>query len=159
MLASLGSFALSFRGDGGQGADAQFHLALTYDLVGAARLDSKVRFAVLEQKAPGLDAAIRKDGVPLYSPHLVDTLETSPALLAEIGRAPRGVIFAQWLNLVLAHPGLYLRERGPVFGWGLAPPDLLVCHPDVVGVDGPKEVLDGLGLAPRMTARDRFLYF
>jgi hypothetical protein len=159
MLSSLGSFALSFHGDDGDGADAQLRLAQTYDLVGAARLDPTVRFAVLEQKAPALDSAIRKDGVPLYSPHLVDTLETSPALIAEIGRAPRRVIFAQWLNLVSAHPGLYLRDRAPVFRWVLAPPDLLLCHPDMVGVDGPKEVLHALGLAPRMTARDRFLYF
>jgi hypothetical protein len=58
-----------------------------------------------------------------------------------------------------AHPGLYLRERAPVFRWVLALPNLLLCHPDVVGLDGPKDILHALGLAPRITARDRFLYF
>ena len=92
---------------------------------------------MLEQRAPALDAAIRKDGVALYSPHLVDTLEQSPALTDAIYHAPPGVVFAQWRHLVFIHPGLYLRERLPVFRWVVAPPDLLSCHPDVVGVDGP----------------------
>ena len=80
-------------------------------------------------------------------------------MTAAIGRAPQGVIFAQWRDLVFAHPGLYLHERWPVFRWVIAPPDLLVCHPDVVGVDGPPEVLKQLGLTAHMRPQDRFLYF
>jgi hypothetical protein len=158
-LTAGANFALSFRGDGGQGAAAQLRLAQTYDLVGAMRLDSSLRLKVLEQRAPALDSAIRANGVELYSPHLVDTLETSPTLISAVGRAPRGVIFAQWRELVLAHPGLYLRERWPVFRWVIAPPDLLVCHPDVVGVDGPPDVLKQLGLKAQIRPQDRFLYF
>jgi hypothetical protein len=158
-LTAGANFALGFNGDGGQGANAQLRLAQTYDLVGAARLDPSLRFKVLEQRAPALDAAIRADGVALYSPHLVDTLETSPALISAIGRAPPGVIFAQWRELVFAHPGLYLHERWPVFRWVIAPPDLLVCHPDVVGVDGPPDVLNQLGLKAHLRPQDRFLYF
>ena len=159
VVASFANFALSFRSDGGQGAEAQLHLALTYDLAGAAKRDPRIRFSTLEAKAPGLDRAIRKDGVALYSPHLVDTLESSPALLAEIGRAPPGTIFTAWRDLVLRHPALYLTMRWPVFRWVVAPPDLLQCHPDVVGVDGPKEVLAALGLHAEMRPQDRFLYF
>jgi hypothetical protein len=40
-----------------------------------------------------------------------------------------------------------------------SPPDLLQCHPDVVGVDGPKEVLAALGLHAEIRPQDRFLYF
>ena len=158
-LTAGANFALGFMGDGGQGATAQLRLAQTYDLVGAARLDPSLRFEVLEQRAPVLAAAIRTDGVALYSPHWVDTLEASPALTTAIGRAPQGVIFAQWRDLVLAHPGLYLRERWPVFRWVIAPPDLLVCHPDVVGVDGPADLLKQLGLTAHIRPQDRFLYF
>ncbi len=61
-------------------------------------------------------------------------------------------------NWCSAHPGLYLRQRLPVFRWVLAPPDLLVCHPDVVGVDGPPDAMKMLGLAPHIRAQDRFLY-
>jgi hypothetical protein len=61
--------------------------------------------------------------------------------------------------LVLQHPALYLKVRWPVFHWVLAPPDLLQCHPDVVGVDGPKDVLNALGLKEQIRPQDRFLYF
>jgi hypothetical protein len=134
-------------------------LAQSYDLAGAIRLDPSIHLTVLEQRAPNLDAAIRKEGVALYSPHLVDTLEKSSVLTNAIYDAPPGAVFAQWRRLVLGHPGLYLRERLPVFRWVLAPPDLLVCHPDVVGVDGPADMMKTLGLTPHIRAQDRFLYF
>ena len=159
VISAAANFALSFRSDGGEGARSQLRLAQTYDLVGAARLDPAIRFPVLEAQAPRLDAAIRKDGVPLYSPLLVDTLEPAVPLQTEIGRAPPGVIFAAWGDLVLRHPSLYLKVRWPVFHWVVAPPDLLQCHPDVVGVDGPKEVLSALGLKEQIRPQDRFLYF
>lgn len=154
----LANHALGLRGDHGQGASDQLRLAQTYDLVGAIRLDPSIHLTVLEDRAPALDAAIRKDGVALYSPHLVDTLEGSSALTNAIYHAPPGAIFAQWRQLVFGHPALYLRERLPVFGWVLAPPDLLVCHPDVVGVDGPPEEMKALGFKPHIRAQDRFLY-
>jgi hypothetical protein len=163
LLASLAlmvcaNFALSFRGDHGQGAADQLRLAQSYDLVGAIHLDPSIHLTVLEQRAPDLDAAIRKDGVALYSPHLVDTLENSDTLTNAIYHAPQGVVFAQWRQLILTYPVVYLRQRLPVFGWVLAPPDLLVCHPDVVGVDGPPDEMKFLGLKPHIRAQDRFLY-
>ncbi len=157
-LAAIANFGLSIRSDGGEGAAEQLRLAQVYDLVGAARRDPSVRFEVLERKAPRLNAAIRKDGVALYSPHLVDTLENSTTLTREIYGAPPGVIFAQWFDLILEHPILYLRERLPVFGWLVAPPDPLLCHPDVVGVDGPPDLLRQLDLRPRIRPQDRVLY-
>jgi hypothetical protein len=159
VISGIANFALSFRSDGGDGARSELRLAQTYDLVGAARLDPAITFPMLERKAPRLDAAIRKDGVPLYSPLLVDTLEPAVPLQTEIGRAPPGAIFAAWSALVLQHPALYLKVRWPVFHWVLAPPDLLQCHPDVVGVDGPKDVLNTLGLKEQIRPQDRFLYF
>lgn len=157
-LMGCANFALGFRGDHGQGAADQLRLAQSYDLVGAIHLDPSIPLTVLEQRAPNLDAAIRKDGVALYSPHLVDTLENSATLTDAIYHAPPGAVFAQWRQLILSHPGLYLRQRLPVFGWVLAPPDLLLCHPDVVGVDGPPDEMKTLGLKPHIRAQDRFLY-
>jgi hypothetical protein len=159
VVMGVSNFALGLRSDHGQGAADQLRLAQTYDLVGAVRLDPSIHLTALEQRAPNLDAAIRKDGVALYSPHLVDTLEGSSILTNAIYRAPPGAVFAQWRQLVLDHPGLYLRERLPVFRWVLAPPDMLVCHPDVVGVDGPPEMMKALGLSAHIRAQDRFLYF
>lgn len=157
-LVAAGNFALSFHSDHGEGASEQLRLAQTYDLVGALRLDPSVRLEMLEARAPALDAAIRKDGVRLYSPRLVDTLEQSATLTNAIYHAPPGVVFAQWRQLVLVHPGLYLRERAPVFRWVVAPPDLFVCHPDVVGVDGPADMLKALGLTEQVRPQDRLLY-
>jgi hypothetical protein len=151
------NFALSFRGDNGEGRSEQIRLAQTYDMVGAVRLDPGIHLAVLEKEAPALNAAIRKDGVALYSPRLVDTLEQSDTLTQAIYHAPSGVVFAQWRQLILSHPGLYLRERWPVFRWVVAPPDLIACHPDVVGVDGPKDMLKSLGLKAQIRPQDRLL--
>jgi hypothetical protein len=159
MVMVAANLALGLRTDHGKGASDQLRLAQTYDLVGAVRLDPSLRLSVLEERAPHLGDMIRKDGVALYSPHLVDTLENSDRLTDAIYHAPQGVVFAQWRQLVFAHPILYLRERLPVFRWVLAPPDLLVCHPDVVGVDGPREEMKSLGLKPHIRAQDRFLYF
>lgn len=159
VISLCANFALSLRSDGGEGAASQLRLAQTYDLVGVAKLDPAIRFPVLEEKAPRLDAAIRKFGVPLYSPRLVDTLEPAKPLQTEIAHAPPGAIFATWRDLVVDHPVLYLKMRWPVFRWLIAPPDLLQCHPDVVGVGGPKEVLGTLGLTAQVRPQDRLLYF
>ena len=142
-LVAAANFALSFRGDHGAGASEQLRLAQAYDLVAAVRLDPSLRLEEFETHAPALDAAIRKDGVVLYSPQLVDTLEQSAPLTQASYGAPPGVVFTQWRHLVFSHPGLYLRERLAVFRWVVAPPDIILCHPDVVGVDGPAD------LAPR----------
>ena len=152
------NYGLSLRSDHGEGASEQLRLAQTYDLVGAVRLDPSVHLDVLEKRMPALDAAIRKDGVALYSPRLVDTLEQSATLTNAIYHAPPGVVFAQWRQLVFSHPGLYLRERLPVFRWVVAPPELIVCHPDVVGVDGPADLLKALGLKEQIRPQDRLLY-
>ena len=163
LLASLAivvgaNVALGFRSDHGEGASEQLRLAQAYDLVGAIHLDPSIHLGVLEKRAPTLDTAIRTDGMRLYSPRLVDTLEQSDTLTQAIYHAPSGVVFAQWRQLVFSHPGLYLRERWPVFRWVVAPPDLIVCHPDVVGVDGPSDMLKTLGLKEQMRPQDRLLY-
>jgi hypothetical protein len=158
LMIVLANFALSFKSDGGEGAAQQLRLAQAYDLVGAVHLDPSIRLNVLERRAPNLDAAIRTDGVTLYSPRLVDTLETSDRLTNAIYGAPPGVVFAQWRQLIAFHSGLYLRERLPVFRWVVAPPDIFVCHPDVVGVDGPPEMLKALGLKAHIRPQDVFLY-
>jgi hypothetical protein len=158
VLVGLVNLGLRPRTDGGVGAQSQLRLAQTYDLVGAARLDQGLRFPVLETRMPALANAIRKDGVAIYSPRLVDTLENSTVLTNAIYHAPSGAIFAAWGDMILTHPLLYLKERGPVFRWVTAPPDLLVCHPDVVGVDGPADLMAKLGLTEGIRPHDRFLY-
>ena len=158
VLIAGANFALSFKSDHGEGASEQLRLAQTYDLVAAVRLDPTIRLELFEKQAPSLNAAIRKDGVALYSARLVDTLEQSAFLTEAIYHTPPGLVFAQWRQLILSHPGLYWRERLSVFRWLVAPPDLIVCHPDVVGVDGPADMLKSLGLKEQIRPQDRLLY-
>jgi len=157
-LVVAGNLALALRSDHGEGATNQFLEALTFDLVGSVRMDPSVRLTILERQAPNLEAAIRKDGIRLYSPHLMDTLEDSQAMIHAIRHAPLGVVLAQWKQVVLEHPGVYLRQRLPVFGWVIAPPDLLVCHPAIVGVSGPADVMKSLGLTHYTRHQDVLLY-
>ena len=117
------NFALGFRSDHGQGAiptSCAWRKPMTWLAPFVWILPSIL--TVLEKQAPTLDTAIRKDGVALYSPHLVDTLENSSVLTHAIYHAPPGAVFAQWRHLVLSHPGLYLRERlaGLPLGGGAA---------------------------------------
>lgn len=158
ILVLAGNLALGLRSDHGKGNARQFYKALTFDLTGVLRLDPSIRLTILEQKAPDLEAAIRKDGIRLYAPHLMDTLEGSQFLIDSIYRAPPGVVFAQWRQVVLEHPGTYLRHRLPVFRWVVAPPELMTCHPAVVGVSGPADVLESLGMTHYTRRQDVLLF-
>jgi uncharacterized protein (TIGR03382 family) len=65
-----------------------------------------------------------------------------------------GLIAAQWKDLILRHPLLYLRARARVFEWVFLTPDPADCVLIYAGVDGPAEEMADLGLAPRRTTRD-----
>ena len=148
---------LSLRGDKGAGADAEIRRAQAYDLIGALVRAPDLALPALDQKDPALAALMRHDGVRLYSPRLNDTLEQSPALKNAIEAAPAGLVFSQWENLWLAHPGLYLAQRWPVFVWVLATPDVAQCHPAFVGIEGDPAQLRALGLTPRIRPQDHLL--
>jgi hypothetical protein len=153
-----GNLALGLRSDHGRGNAQQFRKALTFDLTGMLHADPAIELPILKQQAPYLEAAIRKDGIRLYSPHLMDTLEESQTLIDSIDRAPPGVVFAQWRQVVLEHPGVYLRQRLPVFRWVVAPPELMACHPAVVGVSGPADTLESLGMTHYTRRQDVLLF-
>jgi hypothetical protein len=110
----------------------------------------------IDGPAPRLSHLMRGDGVRLYSPLLNDTLEQSPALLEAADKAP-SLLAAQWKDLLLRHPGLYLAERWPVFRWTVAPPDVAQCHPAFAGIDGDPADLKALGLSARVRPQDAML--
>ena len=151
------SAALALRGDGNQGANAQIRRAQAYDLIGALKQAPGLSLPGLDTKDSRLSSLMRSDGVRLYSPLLNDTLEQSDALMDAISDAPDGLIFAQWANLLLAHPGVYLAQRWPVFVWVLASPDVARCHPAFAGVEGDPAQLRALGLTARLRPQDLFL--
>jgi hypothetical protein len=158
-LVIAGNAALSLRGDDRRGTTAQLYEALTFDLAGILHADPSIALPILKQRAPYLETALRKDGIRLYSPHLMDTLEASPALLDAIDRAPPGVLLAQWRQAVINHPGAYLSHRLPVFRWVIDPPDRKICYPAVIGVSGPADMMKSLGLTTRIRKQDMGLYW
>ncbi len=145
------------QGDGGKGAALEIRYAQGYDLVGALRKDATLELPALRAADPKLEGLLRTRGVAHYSDHLIDTYANDPPLSAAIEASPKGAIFAAWRELVLGHPGLYLRQRWPVFRQVLATPDIRVCRPLYFGVDGPPDVMEQLGMARRWNSRDTAL--
>ena len=156
-LIATATLALDRHSDGGQGAQAEIQRGQLYDLVGALKASPGLALPVLDRAAPRLSRLMRGDGVRLYSPMLNDTLESSPALIDAGSAVPATLLFAQWEDLLLHHPGLYLAERWTVFRWTVAPPDVSQCHPAFAGIDGDPADLKALGLAPRIRPQDAAL--
>jgi hypothetical protein len=157
LLLVCGTLALATRSDGGDGLRAEIVRAQAYDLIGALKISPGLALPLLDRTDPSLSQRMREDGVRLYSPALNDTLEQSPDLMEAVSAAPSGLLFAQWKELVLDHPGLYLRARWPVFRWTVAAPDVSQCHPAFVGIEGDAVQLKALGMTPRIRPRDRIL--
>jgi hypothetical protein len=148
------SSALAVRSDGGEGPRAQLKLLRLYDLVGAVAAQPSLPLDRLAADDPELEKRIRTDGVRLYTPERNDTLVGSSALQSALADAEPEWLSAQWYDLVLHHPWLYLKVRAAAFGWVFFTPDIAACRPVFVGVEGPAGEMGDLGLSPRKDARD-----
>ena len=71
---------------------------------------------------------------------------------------PDEAIKAEWLDLIVEHPGIYLKTRFADFRWVFAAPVIDRCLPVHVGVDGPPEHLDKLGMEARRDRDDQELF-
>lgn len=138
----------------GQGPAKQIEELQAYDLIGALKSNPALRFPAIEKNDPKLNTMMRTKGVAFYNPERRDTLLLSPALQSAILNAKKGVIAQSWRDLVLHHGWTYLRIRADVFRWVFLTPDLRLCVPYIVGVDGPHDDMKHLGLAQRYDDRD-----
>jgi hypothetical protein len=112
---------------------------------------------VLRTRAPKLEALLRDDGAPVYSPSRIDTL-ADPIFTETDGRpALAQPVAAQWRALILRHPLLYLRQRAAAFRWVLLTPKPTECVMAETGVDGDPDALAAAGLKERESARDKAL--
>jgi hypothetical protein len=146
--------ALDARLTGSHGVTEQWEHLEIYDVVGAVAADPRYRLGVLADRAPWLASMLRDDAVPAYSPSRIDSLEDD--ILDPLDHRP-GVaapIAAQWRDLVLRHPLLYLRVRAAVFRWTLLTPRPAECVMVSTGVDGDAGALVAARLAERQTPRD-----
>jgi hypothetical protein len=150
-----GEALLARRGDRGADAADEIRVAQSYDLAGMMARDPGLRPARLEAEAPALARLLRTRGAALYTPVWIDPLMNDPALHTAIDAAPPGLIFAQWRDALLRHPGLYLATRWTAFAWVLGTPDRQACHALFTGVDGDPRLMAALGLKHTWRPQDR----
>jgi hypothetical protein len=146
--------ALDARSDHDQGPIAQLKLLRLYDIVGMVANDGSIKLDRLDADAHDLGWLIRSDGVRLYSPQRNDTLVGSAALQSALADTGPETMKAQWFGLIRQHPLLYLKVRAIEFGWVFLTPDIALCRPVFVGIEGPAGEMADLGLAPRRSATD-----
>jgi hypothetical protein len=154
LLIASAAFALSTRTVGDSGPKVQLQLLQTYDVIGAVVQQPNLDLGRIADDDPSLEKIIRTIGARVWSPVRNDTLGDTKALQAALDDADPDTMAAQWRDLIAHHPWLYLRVRAQVFRWVFLTPDLELCVPYEVGVDGPPSVMAELGLKERSDARD-----
>lgn len=131
----------------------QFGNLQTYDMVHALVLNPGAELRVLHRRAPWFERLLRHDGVAAFSPIRIDSLQP---LMEQAGVHPDStdLIAAQWNDLFLRDPWLYLRVRLDAFSWVLLTPSVEDCVLIYTGVDGPSHEMSDVGLTPRQSVTD-----
>jgi hypothetical protein len=153
----LTNVALQTRVSGLWGPVRQLKLLEMYDLTGALAAQPDIGFEQLKQSDPQLVALMQTDGRRLYSPQRTDTFIKSNALERARAAAPIEPLRRQWLEFIGDHPWLYLRIRAQVFRWIFLTPEIRLCVPFYLGIDGPPGLLKWLGIKARYDDRDQAL--
>jgi hypothetical protein len=125
-----------------------------YDLLGAVALDPAFPLTAVTRAAPAAAATLRGLAPRYYSPERIDFADAQPQIAAALLAAPASALAADWRALILRHPLLYLRERTAVFAWVFLTPEIERCIPVCLGVQGPTDVLDDLGMEYRWSGQD-----
>jgi hypothetical protein len=144
------NIALSLRVTGDSATVAQLRLLQIYDIVGMKKASPSLDLHLLAAREPVLSAEVAGDGVKLYTPVRNDTLVAAPRFLAALADSEPANVRDQWRDLIVSHAWLYLKVRAAVFWQVFATPDVSLCMPYKVGIEGPPDRLAAL----RMTERD-----
>jgi hypothetical protein len=126
----------------------------TYDVVGANVLDPSYRLDILAAANPAATAIVRQRDKLDWSGRRVDFLDRDPTIQGAMNSIPDRAYSAQWFDLILKHPALYLRVRWEDFRWVFIPPVIDWCLPVYLGVDAPIEKMAPLGLQRRYVQSD-----
>ena len=148
------SALLSLRSDGESGPTEQFHLLEVYDLAGAVAREPDFPLAALAEDDPDLERVLRNESARFYTPVRNDPLASAPDMQKPLEALDQDALGADWRELVLHHPWLYLKIRAADFGWVAFTPDIVICRPIFTGIDGPAPQMKALGLPGRRDARD-----
>ncbi len=149
-------WALELRIVDDTGPGAQITMLEVYDIAGALKRQPSFDLAEIRRLDPGLETRFRTQWAPRYSLRWVDTLDDDFIEHRQFDPGFGTAVRRQWLDLVLHHFFLYLRVRAAVFQWVFLTPGMSddLCLPYSLGVSGPQEEMDALGLKPRWTATD-----
>jgi hypothetical protein len=156
-IVALASAALLARSDGEPAQRYQLEDLQIYDLAAAVAAEPTLPLDVLRRADPELERLVRTKAAAAYSPQRIDAIQTITELEDLVSSTPERVVGAQWRELILRHPALYIRVRLASFGWLLLTPELDQCLPVYVGVDGPQPWLGRLGLVTRTRPQDDWL--
>lgn len=151
------ALALVDRSENGSKISIGLRVLQHYDIVGAVAHDPDVDLSAL-QADPELERRLREQADDIYSPERVDTLARAPELMADLGALPAESVSAQWRSLMLEQTSTYLSQRWGAFRQVLFTPEITSCLPLHVGVDGPPQVIEALGITAEQDAQDLALY-
>ena len=145
---------LEARSDGEPSQTYQLEDLQAYDL--AAALQARPDFPLDRLKAanPPLEQLLRTRAARRYTPERLDAISGMPELEKPLFDTPLQVMSAQWRDLVLGHPWLYLKIRARDFFWVLATPGVDACLPFFDGVAGPEPWVTQLGLKNQERPQD-----
>ena len=133
-------------------------LLMIYDIVGAAAVQPQRPTPDIDAVARPAGDYIRAEARRLYSPERIDVMHDTAQLKPLSSGAITPQLFAEWRRLVLADTPVYLRVRAADFWQVFATPRVDRCVPAHVGIDGPRQALRELRIAPRHTPRDQRIY-
>lgn len=128
-----------------------------YDIVGAVTLDRSYRLSEIERADPTDAKTIETRGPVNWSPDRIDWLDRDKAVDSALGQIPDEARTAQWRDLILHHPKLYLAIRWQDFSWTFLTPVIDKCLPVYTGLDAPAEKMQPLGLIHRFSPADQQL--
>lgn len=151
---ALVSQAFAARGNGQPGAAFHLRMLQTFDLAGALKRDPGLPLDALHRRTPAFEWFERAEAAPHYTASTVDFLDDLPA--ADALLPPHtSAVSADWTNLILRHPGLWLRVRTGVFLATLSSDPNRGCPVISTGIWTDDEVdLASSGLALRRGPRD-----
>jgi hypothetical protein len=128
-----------------------------YDVVGAKAHHPQLSFQVIGRADPAAQAILEARAVRAYSPSRVDTLDQDAVVRRTLWHVPDAAMRGQWMDVLRHYPEAYALHRAHVFWWVLATPDLRLCLPVQVGVEGPPGLLADLDVASGVDVQDAAL--
>ncbi|MBS0331434.1 MAG: hypothetical protein JSS35_01580, partial [Proteobacteria bacterium] len=129
----------------------------SYDVLGAVAMDPSYRTDIIGAANNHANLVMRQQAKADYSGRRVDFIDRDLKIQDALNDIPDKAFADQWFDLILRHPGLYLRVRLEDFRWVFAPPVVDWCLPIYVGVDAPAEKMTPLGLQHRYVQSDVML--